>query len=505
MGQASRLIIRADANEEIGCGHVMRSLALVQEWVARGGKALFVSDCIKPLKKRICCEGAEIVEVDKKAKDLGLTVLLDTASEKDWVVLDGYGFDIGYQKKVRERCRTVVIDDYAHRKSYDADILLNPNIHGESVEYGETVSGSVALGSMYALMRKEFFPAQKTVDSSAKESCSDSKVVLVSMGGSDSCDATSLVVEALSSLGDQEFRFVVVLGAANGNSERVKRMLAASGHSYEVIAASSDMGTIMRQVDVAVASASVTASELACCGVPAVLLTTADNQQGIGEAFQKAGAAIHAGDISNVSGGIVAKAVHGLLDDAGTRERMGRCAKSLIDGLGSRRLVDIMTTISNSRIDWGKLIRPLSKKDARQLWFLANDSVVRSNAFGKEFIPYETHVQWLNGQLESNDSVSYVADVGGVVAGQLRTERESRDVCNISYAVGPAFRGKGLGTYLLRIARQGARELGCSKAVGRVLIGNEFSVRCFEKSGFTLLGKETVKGQLCYCYEGGVS
>jgi spore coat polysaccharide biosynthesis predicted glycosyltransferase SpsG len=42
------LLIRADASVQIGTGHIMRMIALGQEWQARGGEVVFACAEVTP-------------------------------------------------------------------------------------------------------------------------------------------------------------------------------------------------------------------------------------------------------------------------------------------------------------------------------------------------------------------------------------------------------------------------------------------------------------------------
>jgi spore coat polysaccharide biosynthesis predicted glycosyltransferase SpsG len=42
---SNSLVIRADANAQMGMGHLMRCLALAQGWKARGGQVTFITAC----------------------------------------------------------------------------------------------------------------------------------------------------------------------------------------------------------------------------------------------------------------------------------------------------------------------------------------------------------------------------------------------------------------------------------------------------------------------------
>ncbi|GAH09486.1 unnamed protein product, partial [marine sediment metagenome] len=58
------LLIRADASKEIGHGHVVRCLALAQEWQSRGGEVAMVSrELGTKLADRLMGEHIELYEL----------------------------------------------------------------------------------------------------------------------------------------------------------------------------------------------------------------------------------------------------------------------------------------------------------------------------------------------------------------------------------------------------------------------------------------------------------
>ena len=137
---AEQLIIRADAYTQIGTGHLMRCLALSQNWIGKGRAVTMITCCTsESLRKRLLAEGIQVIMMEKphpNPLDWEITFQVLRKHSAAWVVLDGYNFDSEYQNRIKKAGhRLLVIDDTAHLDRYYADILLNQNLYAEKLRY----------------------------------------------------------------------------------------------------------------------------------------------------------------------------------------------------------------------------------------------------------------------------------------------------------------------------------------------------------------------------------
>ena len=71
MDERGRLLIRADANAQMGTGHLMRCLALGQAWQAQGGNTIFITVCdSEGVLQRPRGEDFRTLELEKTHPDL---------------------------------------------------------------------------------------------------------------------------------------------------------------------------------------------------------------------------------------------------------------------------------------------------------------------------------------------------------------------------------------------------------------------------------------------------
>ncbi|TAJ15991.1 MAG: UDP-2,4-diacetamido-2,4,6-trideoxy-beta-L-altropyranose hydrolase [Planctomycetota bacterium] len=256
------LLLRADASSAIGTGHVMRCLALAQAWTERGGVASFASaDCASALAARLSTEGFELQPIDARAgsaEDARATIRLARRRGARWVALDGYHFGAPYQAHLRAAgLRVLLFDDEARAGAYEADLLLNQNLHAAERDYGwRSGSARLLLGSQYALLRREFRRGAQPREDVPERA----HRLLVTLGGADPSNATERVLRALTRLRIPDLEVLCLAGAANPHYDALARR-AAPPH-VRVERATSDMPACMAWADMAISAAGTTSWEL---------------------------------------------------------------------------------------------------------------------------------------------------------------------------------------------------------------------------------------------------
>jgi UDP-2,4-diacetamido-2,4,6-trideoxy-beta-L-altropyranose hydrolase len=341
-----RLLVRADADAAIGLGHVMRCLALAQALADEcGGEAEFVMSSPQPaFTARAVREGMVVRALDAAAG--GVEDAAETARRADgadWVVLDGYHFDGGYQRALVDAgLKLLAVDDHGHAGSYPAQLVLNQNFGAGPEGYGDRAPYTrLLLGPRHTLLRREF----RSWPGTARSTPPVARRVLVTMGGS---DPDNLSARVLAGLGDVAgpLEVQVLIGGANPHREALERAAAACPHPVRLAVDVLDVPERMAWAEVAVTAAGGSSRELACVGTPQIAIVLADNQRPAGRALGEQGLAESLGWHEDVSAGDIASAVAGLAADARRREELSRRGRELIDGRGALRVLGAMGLVS---------------------------------------------------------------------------------------------------------------------------------------------------------------
>jgi UDP-2,4-diacetamido-2,4,6-trideoxy-beta-L-altropyranose hydrolase len=500
------LLVRADADGAQGMGHVIRSLALARAWHERGGEIYYLtSHPATSLRRRIELAGADVIEIGQAYPangDLKTTRALIERLQRDgeanpWLVLDGYHFVTEYQSAIRRTgCRILVIDDNAHLARYDSDILLNHGLHAPALEYRDSGDAWLLLGTRYGLLRPEFEPwrgRERIIPKQAKN-------ILVTLGGADTNNVTTRVLNALSLLGDLALETRVLAGPLNSRLAELGR-ITATMPNVELCIDVTDPAPLMAWADIAVAAAGTTAWELAFMQAPAILLVLAANQVPVAGGLDAFGAAQSLGSSDGLTSGAIAAALRHLIHDAPQRRRMADRAKILVDGMGPARLLAAMRQREKPLLDSELTIRHASLDDALLLWQWANDPVTRRNSFNGGSISWDEHQAWCARKHASADCRLWIMRAGELPVGQIRYERRRGDAAELSFSVAPGFRGNGLGTRLLQSTFDlAARELGVCQIEGAALVQNAASRRAFLNAGFVASEEKVISGKACVVF-----
>jgi spore coat polysaccharide biosynthesis predicted glycosyltransferase SpsG/RimJ/RimL family protein N-acetyltransferase len=438
---------RCDGDDRIGAGHVARCLQLAKAFAAGGAEVVFAGSFGGVARTLVAEAGFPTAQAMASGTTAGAAA----------VVVDSYEITDAEIERMSRRQPTAVICDgpRAPRATAALSYHLDPldvdggTIAVAGVDYAPVAPGFVAARRNRGLER-----------------------ALVTMGGgSAGGEARREAVLALRELGSLEI-FVAT-------AEPVADDIAGPDLSQGTVRGLDDRAA---WADVAVAAGGTTAYDLACAGVPAVLVALADNQRPIVRTLGQAGVAIAgAGGTSGL------RAAAGALADAGVRAEVAAAGPALVDGYGSFRARDaIAAALAGSPLPPVLRYRPATTGDADLLLAWRNDESVRHWSRSTEAIEEAQHQRWLRRTLDSPlERTLFVVERDGRPVGTVRFDHAT-DHAEISVTIAPAARGTGVGARAIRESSELALAAfpGVHAVTAAVHEDNAGSLRAFARAGF---------------------
>lgn len=336
-----RFTFRADASSTIGFGHLSRVMSLAGAAARVGAEVELVTHRPEAAVRAIAARAdVAIHAIDAQPgtpDDARVTRAI--AGRDAFVVVDGYAFDGPYLQELRGEERIVTYVDDLARERLTCDVVLNPNVSGLAVRYETPAATVLLLGPTFAIVHDRFLEARRARSQARHVEPRIAERLLVTMGGSDPPGATLSAVEALSLVDGPPMQVRVTVGAANQRVAAVRRAASSCDrHDVEVRTSVEDMAAEMLWADMVVTASGVTATELACVGVPGVSFAIVDNQEPIASHLARLGMF----EILPTGGGgpaAIARAVSLLAADADRRTRMVEVQRATIDGAGKGHVI----------------------------------------------------------------------------------------------------------------------------------------------------------------------
>ncbi|WP_141787388.1 bifunctional UDP-2,4-diacetamido-2,4,6-trideoxy-beta-L-altropyranose hydrolase/GNAT family N-acetyltransferase [Oryzihumus leptocrescens] len=442
-------------------GHVIRSVALAEEALARGHDVLlaghFEGDFVR---RQVELSGARVLHLDAPLPGDAVADPSPLLSDHPADVLhcDIYDLVPGTALRAGLPAHTVLSNmedsEFGRRP---ADVVVDPTWGSEAVPRPADGSRWLLRGADYAAMRRQV----RTLRRDGAGRTGEPPLVLVVMGGTDPVGLAPRVLEALGQTG-LDLRVTVI--ATGDNAERV-RAVAAEAPRLDVLVSPpvDDIAELMSRQDLVVSAAGTSVWEMCCLGVPMALVCAVANQ---GEGYARvvaAGAAEGLGDAAAVSDpAATAAAVGKLLRDEGRRQELARNAATIVDGLGAWRIVETWEQALTAGpptgpppADWSARVATL--EDADRLWRWRNDAGTRAASRSREEVPWPDHLAWLRSSLGRADRELLVVADGRGNVGTVRWDESIPGEWEVSITVAPERRGQSLARHLLTTAEEHLR------------------------------------------------
>ena len=312
-----RFVIRADASKAKGVGHVMRLLPLAQELISREFCVVFVGNT------------SEISWLSNKLKTIAFAEFVSDSSrfksnpDQDILILDSYEKEKNSVFVQKKKWKLVVLIADELTPKFEAHLVIHPGIGGKWID---TWNQPVLYGLSFALIRNSLKAIER------KLTPIDQPVIVVLPGGTDAFGISDLIV---SSLAKVKTVFTCYVPESTLKTDLDSRFIRFEfGDSMEKI-----MGICTGVIS----TASTTSLEVIFLNIPLAVLSITKNQDDYYDSLVKRNLAQPLGKFDDTSNIILSESdVAGFVTGNLEKFSKARLGKSLIDGLGAYRVVEII-------------------------------------------------------------------------------------------------------------------------------------------------------------------
>jgi spore coat polysaccharide biosynthesis predicted glycosyltransferase SpsG len=241
--------------------------------------------------------------------------------------------------------------DHAAATRFPSEILINPML-GPGKETYEFDSGTQLLfGPRYALVRPEIRRQRPNraqepppvAPPNGKQSAGQFRA-LVALGEDDPHRQSQELAKLLLNM-PRIAKVDIVARAHNPQLEKLQALAASSEERLSIAVEPAEITAKLVRCHFAITAGSGWSLELACVGIPQLLIVQSEAHWPTAQRLEEEGCATCLGWHESVSPQTIRQAVQNLLNDPQERQAMARCGRQLIDGRGPDRLVTALEIV----------------------------------------------------------------------------------------------------------------------------------------------------------------
>jgi len=481
-----KVIIITEGYQSTGYGHITRCLSLYQAFQENNIIPTLMVNGDKEAEHFLADSNYELFNWLDYPE-----ILLAKIGSPDIVIVDSYKTDEKFYSELFTRTRLLVAIDDNMRLNYKAHIIVNGTIDSENYDYKKEDKVEHLLGAEYIPLRKEFWnPEEKAINAEIKN-------VLITLGGQDIRNLTQPILDYF--LDHAPYLNYYVVAKENFKID-FKKHTSRGKVEFIFDADALKMKELMLNCDIAVSAAGQTIYELARTGTPAIAVIVADNQIKNVQGWIKNGfitEELYWNDsnlLENICLGI------SKLKDPAIRERISFLGRNTIKGDGAVKIVSHLCGLVSEDVSFHFL--KAGPEQAKIVFDLSNDPVVRANSINVNEILWSDHVGWYEKKINDKNHIFLLCFTSlNEFIGQVRFNL-GIDKPNVSISIVEKFRGKGLSYKILKSACKEvfSNHPDLNSLYAYIKPDNIPSINSFIKAGFQYSVLEQINGEMFNLY-----
>lgn len=338
----SKLLLRLDASNMIGLGHLVRTMALVEQ-LKQINQNLVVDLATVDWQPRLNNSSNAIINHRiNLASCHDIKTIIQHNQQWDVLIVDHYQLSAVWEKQLRSFCKMiVVIDDLANR-SHDCDLLVDQNLYSDNLRYRNLIptDSKQLLGPNFALLRSE-------INQYKMNSPSEKNRVFLFLGGGDNTIALQKILIACRADFFRNYFFDIVITDAYTH-EHIRSLCQGSNHFHLHVNPSSIL-SLMQKSSLAIGAGGSTTWERFYFGMACILLSTAPNQIEGSKYLAQIGAIVYLGNIDEIDIAAMSQKFECIFKDQKRLSTMRRLCKTLVDGQGTSRVAGEIMNVYESK------------------------------------------------------------------------------------------------------------------------------------------------------------
>lgn len=331
-----KIYIRADMNEIIATGHVMRCLSIADAVRDQGKETIFITADEKPLEV-LQNRGYDpiVLHTDWNNMEEELEVLIPLIKSNgiSKLLVDSYQVTEKYLRTLEEYTEVFYLDDLDAFEYPVSNVICYANYYSQ-LSYGNyEVNTKFYLGTAYMPIRKVF---QNCKPKLIKENIEN---IMILSGGSDNYHMIENIADLFK--GSNTVRADIICGAFYPDFKGLEEKFSdyTNLHFYQNV---SNLEEFMENADLAISAGGTTLYELSAKGTPTISYSFADNQLKNVRQFDADGLICYAGDVrqDDVYGNIYR--LYEEYEDSNLRKERSEKMQKVMDGKGATRIARLL-------------------------------------------------------------------------------------------------------------------------------------------------------------------
>ena len=334
------IYIRADMNEQIATGHIMRCLSIADALRGLGEPVRFIladEQAVSILEQR--GYDAIVLHTQWNCMEEELSVLSQVIRNEhiDKLLIDSYQVTQRYLAELSKLVTTFYIDDL-NLFEYPVDAVICYANYWKKFQYKiNDKRTTYLLGRKYVPLKQAFWNCEAKIISEKANN------LLILTGGSDPFNVTEQILDSIDTY---QFQTIdVICGIYNTNYNKFVKKYE-NNKNIKFHQAVNNIEQYMKKADIAISAAGMPLYELCAIGTPAISFSFADNQLDNVRQFQEDGLIDYAGDarMDDIAG-TINQYLTRYRNDFELRKEKSEKLQKVVDGKGAERIARAIVTL----------------------------------------------------------------------------------------------------------------------------------------------------------------